>query len=450
MSSFRGEVTIHKFLFSKLLLRIMIIIPVKIPSIQLLSKTAILRGQLPLNRIAEPNEKIASTVAEILKSIREKGDPALLRYTQKFDRATFTAKSIRLRSKAPQPDLPIVRLLDGALKNIRAFSKRTIPKKWSQKNSDGAWVGEIYHPIQRVGLYVPGGTAPLVSSALMTVGLAQLAGVPEIVVATPPRINPFLHYALERCGATEIYQMGGAQAIGALAYGTQTIKRVQKIFGPGNAFVVEAKRQVCGAVAIDLLPGPSEIAVIADETANPAFIAADLLAQGEHGHGSQAILISPSLTILKAVQQELLKQAQQCSRKEYIMEVLEQGCHLLLVPTLELALTLADQYAPEHLSLIVKNPERAIPKMKNSGAIFIGNYSPVAVGDYWAGPSHTLPTGGAGKSFPGLTIEQFYKRTSMVQYDAVSMRKAAPKVAALAELEKLDAHAQSAMIRFHE
>ena len=427
----------------------MIVSPVKIPSIQRLSKTAILSGNLSFNRFAEPNAEIASTVAGILKAIRQEGDKALLSYTKKFDRATFTSKTIRLKSRALKPDQEVIQLIDGALKNIRAFSKRNIPKKWSQKNNDGAWVGEMYHPIQRVGIYVPGGTAPLISTALMTVGIAQLAGVPEIVVATPPTINPFLHFALERCGATEIYQMGGAQAIGALAYGTESIKRVQKIFGPGNAFVVEAKRQVCGAVSIDLLPGPSEIAVVADETANPAFIAADLLAQGEHGHGSQAILISASLPILKAVQKELLLQAEQCVRKEFILEVLERGCHLLHVPSLDLALTLADQYAPEHLSLIVKNPENAIPKIKNAGAIFIGNYTPVAVGDYWAGPSHTLPTGGAGKSFPGLMIEQFYKRTSMVQYDEISIRKAAPSVAGLAELEKLDAHAISAMIRFH-
>lgn len=427
----------------------MIVTPVKIPSIQRLSKTAILSGKLSINRFAEPNAEIASTVAGILKAIRQEGDKALLSYTKKFDSTTFTSKTIRLKSRALKPDQEVFQLIDGALKNIRAFSKRNIPKKWSQKNNDGAWVGEMYHPIQRVGIYVPGGTAPLISTALMTVGIAQLAGVPEIVVATPPTINPFLHFALERCGATEIYQMGGAQAIGALAYGTESIKRVQKIFGPGNAFVVEAKRQVSGVVSIDLLPGPSEIAVVADETANPAFIAADLLAQGEHGHGSQAILISPTLSILKAVQRELLIQSKECVRKEFILEVLERGCHLLHVPSLDLALTLADQYAPEHLSLIVKNPEKAIPKIRNAGAIFIGNYTPVAVGDYWAGPSHTLPTGGAGKSFPGLMIEQFYKRTSMVQYDEISMRKAAPSVAGLAELEKLDAHAISAMIRFH-
>ncbi|MES2309113.1 MAG: histidinol dehydrogenase [Verrucomicrobiota bacterium] len=421
----------------------------KIPTIQTISKTAILRESLSFNRFAEPQDAIQSKVSEILKAIKTQGDQALLAYTKKFDRATFTSKTIRLKSKAPKPDAETLDVLQGALKNIRAFSKRNIPKKWSQKNHDGAWVGEMHTPIQRVGIYVPGGTAPLVSTALMTVGIAQLAGVREIVVATPPPVNPFLHYALELCGATEIYQMGGAQAIGALAYGTESIKRVQKIFGPGNAFVVEAKRQVCGAVAIDLLPGPSEIAVVADETANPAFIASDLLAQGEHGHGSQALLISPSLDLLKGVQMELALQASQCTRKDFIMEVLSQGCHLLHVPSLELALTLADQYAPEHLSLIVKNPKRAIPKIKNAGAIFIGNYSPVAVGDYWAGPSHTLPTGGAGKSFPGLMIEQFYKRTSMVEYDARSIRKAAPSVAALAELEHLDAHAKSAMIRFH-
>lgn len=421
----------------------------KTPVIRKISASQISSQKLKWNRFAEPSLEIEFKVSTILKAIRTQGDQALLRYTREFDRISLTPSSISLTSKPPVPNRETITLLKTALQNIHDFSKRNLPKNWSQKNRDGGRVGESYSPLQRVGLYVPGGTAPLVSSALMTVGIAKLAGVPEIVVATPPPVNPFLHYALKLAGATEIYQMGGAQAIGALAYGTQTIRRVQKIFGPGNAFVVEAKRQVCGAVAIDLLPGPSEIAVLADDSANPAFIAADLLAQGEHGHGSEALLISPSVTLLKSVQQELLKQAPLCTRQKYILDVLSQGCLLLHVPNLEAGCQLVDQYAPEHLSLIVKKPAFFVNKIRNAGAIFIGNYSPVAVGDYWAGPSHTLPTGGAGKSFPGLMVEQFFKRTSLVEYDAKAIRKAAPSVAALAELEKLDAHARSALIRFH-
>lgn len=422
---------------------------VKMTPIRKVSNNEVLSGKLSFNRFAIPSTSIQSTVSTILKSIQKDKNKALLHYTLKFDRVRLTSQSILLKKKAPRPNRETMALLKQALSNIHQFSKRNIPKNWIQKNPDGAWVGESYSPLQRVALYVPGGTAPLVSSALMTVGIAKLAGVKEIVVATPPPVNPILHYALTLAGATEIYQMGGAQAIGALAYGTETISRVQKIFGPGNAFVVEAKRQVCGAVSIDLLPGPSEIAVLADDSANPAFIAADLLAQGEHGHGSEALLISPSLALLKATQKELSLQAQKCSRQNYILNVLSQGCHLLHVPTLELGAKLVDQYAPEHLSLIVKNSKPFLTQIRNAGAIFIGNYSPVAVGDYWAGPSHTLPTGGAGKSFPGLMIEQFFKRTSLVEYDEESMRRAAPSVAALAELEKLDAHARSAMIRFH-
>ncbi len=419
----------------------------KTPSIEVWSEARIRSGTHPLQRFAEPSAALESRVKEILADVRKRGDAAVLELTARFDKVQLTSKSLRLHASPPRPSKEIDRLLREALGNIQSFSKERVLRSWRKKNRDGAVVGEEYHPFERVGLYVPGGTAPLVSTALMTVGLAQQAGVKEIVVATPPKVNPYLHYALQLCGVTEIYQMGGAQAIAALAYGTKSIRRVQKIFGPGNAFVVEAKRQVFGSVAIDLLPGPSEIAILADESARADYVAADLLAQGEHGHGSQAILISTSERFLQSVQKELVRQAEACERKEFIAEVLAAGCRLVRVPSLKVGIQLAEDYAPEHLTVMVKNADRVAKSIRNAGAIFIGNESPVAAGDYWAGPSHTLPTGGAGKSFGGLTIEQFYKRVSWVAYDSKSIRKAAPRIAAMAALEQLDAHAKSARIR---
>ena len=309
-------------------------------------------------------------------------------------------------------------------------------------------MGEKFDPLERVGIYVPGGTAPLVSTALMTVPLAKEAGVREIVVVTPPPVNETLVYALRKAGATEIYQVGGAQAIAALAYGTNTISRVQKIFGPGNAWVVEAKRQVVGAVAIDQLPGPSEIAVIADDSARSDFVAADLLAQAEHGHGSQVIFVTPSAKLLAEVEAELAKQAPLLARGKHLTDSLEHGCTLILVEDVGEAIGIVEDFAPEHLSLIIKDARQWASHIRNAGAIFIGNYSPVAAGDFIAGPSHVLPTGGAAKAFSGLTIDQFFRRTSIVEYPERSLLRVRPQIETLCALEQLDAHSRSVAIRF--
>jgi histidinol dehydrogenase len=270
------------------------------------------------------------------------------------------------------------------------------------------------------------------------------------VVTTPPPVNETLVYALRAAGATEIYQVGGAQAIAALAYGTTTIARVQKIFGPGNAFVVEAKRQVVGAVAIDQLPGPSEIAVVADDTARADFVAADLLAQAEHGAGSQVLFVTCDAKLLAAVETELAVQAAKLSRGKHLSEVLEKNCILILVEDVGEAIGIVEDYAPEHLSLVIKDARQWAAHIRNAGAIFIGNFSPVAAGDFIAGPSHVLPTGGAAQAFSGRTIDQFFRRTSIVEYPQRALHRARTHIETMCAVEQLDAHARSVTIRFDE
>ena len=308
--------------------------------------------------------------------------------------------------------------------------------------------GERFDPFQRVGIYVPGGTAPLVSTAIMTCTLAAAAGVPEIVVTTPAgkdgTVNPALLHALQFSGATEIYKIGGAQAVSALAYGTATIEPVLKIFGPGNAYVVEAKRQCFGQVAVDLLPGPSEILIIADSSATPAWIAADMLAQAEHGHGSIVVFVTNSARMLEEVRREFDSQLSQLSRQSHLAEV---STFLVLVKSLADAVAIANDFAPEHLSIVTKNDEQLASQIRTSGAIFLGAMSPVVGGDLVAGPSHELPTGGAGKSFAGLTVDQFQRRTSIVRFDEKSLRKSLAAIETFSALEGLDAHGRSASIR---
>ncbi|MCE0482684.1 MAG: histidinol dehydrogenase [Methylacidiphilales bacterium] len=401
-----------------------------------------------LNRHAEPMASRFVAVAEIIATVRREGDAALVRYAKKWDGIDLPRNGLAVPSRTPQPPPAIRTAIDYALKNIRSFYKLRKPRNWSRKNREGATVGEKFDPLERVGIYVPGGTAPLISTALMTVPLAKEAGVREIVVVTPPPINETLVYALRTAGATEIYQVGGAQAIAALAYGTDTIARVQKIFGPGNAWVVEAKRQVVGAVAIDQLPGPSEVAVVGDDTARPDFIASDLLAQAEHGAGSQVLFVTPSAKLLAAVEGELAKQAPKLAREKHLTEVLEHGCTLILVEDVGEAIGIVEDFAPEHLSLAIKDARQWAAHIRNAGAIFIGNFSPVAAGDFIAGPSHVLPTGGAAKAFSGLTIDQFFRRASIVEYPERALLRARPHIEAFCAAEQLDAHARSVTIRF--
>ncbi|TSA35004.1 MAG: histidinol dehydrogenase [Verrucomicrobiaceae bacterium] len=411
-----------------------------------------------LNRRLVPDPKVRGVVAKILSDIEAKGDAALLRYAKKFGGPSMTPAQIPVAPAETaraiaELDPDVRRAISAARANVRNFARRSLRKSWFMKNRQGAVVGERFDPFQRVGIYVPGGTAPLVSSAIMTCTLAAAAGVPEIVAVTPAGksggVHPALLAALAECGATEIYRVGGAQAIAALACGTKTIRPVQKIFGPGNAFVVEAKRQVFGRVAVDLLPGPSEVLVIADKTANPKWIAADLLAQSEHGHGSQSILVTDSPKILSAVEKALGKQTKLSQRPKALGAALKNAT-LVLVPDMDAAVKLANDYAAEHVSIATARPGEIALRLTTTGAIFLGGLSPVVGGDFLAGPSHELPTGGAGKSFAGLTADQFQRRTSIVMFDEPSLRASLPYLETFSAIEGLDAHGRSASIRLEK
>ncbi len=404
-----------------------------------------------LQRHAEARPEVQETVHDVIRDVRAEGDAALVRFTERFGGPKLSARQLLVTGKATV-DAEVRRAIATAHTNVHAFAKRSLRKNWSAKNAQGAVVGERFDPFQRVGIYVPGGTAPLVSTAVMTVTLAAAAGVPEIVVTTPAgadgAVNEALRFALAYCGATEIYRVGGAQAIAALAYGTPTIRPVQKIFGPGNAYVVEAKRQVFGQVAIDLLPGPSEILVLADASANPAWIAADLLAQAEHGKGSSILFVTNSAKLLAAVEKQIASQLTTLNRQEHLAGVIAHDCVFILVKSLKDAIAIANDFAPEHISIVTNDDAKIAAQIRTAGAIFLGGFSPVAAGDFLAGPSHTLPTGGAGKSFPGLTVDMFQRRTSLVRLDAKSLKKSVGTIAKLSEVEGLDAHGRSATIRF--
>lgn len=401
--------------------------------------------------------QIEQRTRTILDAVRTRGDAAVLEFTARFDGAKLAAEQLAVtQAEVMAASLKANKSLRAAVAeaetNIATFAKKSRRKDWWMRNSHGAVVGEKFDAFQRVGVYIPGGTAPLVSTALMTVTLAKVAGCREIVVTTPcgsdGSINAALLFAARAAGATEIYRVGGAQAIAAMAYGTPTIRRVQKIFGPGNAYVVTAKRLLVGYVAIDLLPGPSELLVLADDTANPKFAAADLLAQAEHGSGHERVwLVTPSAKLRKAVEREVAKQLPRLARREFIKRVLAENAWLIQVKSLADGVALANQLAPEHCELMVRKAREVSRRLVTAGAIFLGPWSPTVLGDYVAGPSHTLPTGGAGASFAGLTVDQFQRRTSVVEYSRASLEKALPAVKQFAELEGLEAHGRSAEIR---
>lgn len=413
-------------------------------------------GLKKLRRRLVPDPAVVGVVREILENIGRRGDKALIEYTEKFGGPRLKPKDLlvaedELKAAWMSCSSKDKRVLREAHANVKDFARRSLRKGWSARNRQGAKTGERFDPLGRVGIYVPGGTAPLVSTALMTCTLASVAGVPEIVVCTPcdqqGHVARPLLAALKLAGATEVYRVGGAQAIGALAYGTASIHPVDKVFGPGNAYVVEAKRQVFGLVGVDLLPGPSEVVVLADSSANPAWIAADMLAQAEHGHGSSVGLVTTSKRLMTQVALEIDKQSARLSRGTHLREVIEKNTFLVFARSMDAAIEIVNDFAPEHTSLAVADAWQIAARLTTSGALFIGHHSPVAAGDFMAGPSHELPTGGAGRAFPGLTTEMFQRRTSFVEMSPESVAASAPIVAALAEMEGLDAHAQSAMIR---
>tara|TARA_B100000963_G_scaffold355002_1_gene372475 strand:- start:1656 stop:2945 length:1290 start_codon:yes stop_codon:yes gene_type:complete len=409
-----------------------------------------------LDRRAEPSRELEEVVAGIVDEVRKRGDRALIDFTRKFDKAKLNAASLFVSEKEFAEAEAMVtpttkRAIRSSRRNIHAFAREGLRKDWKRKNAEGAVVGERFTPFDRVGIYVPGGKAPLVSTALMTGAFAQAAKVPEIVAATPVgptgTVNPDLLYALMQSGATEVLKVGGAQAIAALAMGTKSVRRVDKIFGPGNAFVVEAKRQMVGAVSIDLLPGPSEVMVVSDSSGDPVCIAADLLAQAEHGGDSVVGFVTNSFRLQKQVEKEVARQLKQLSRAEYIEESLRKAGFVVLVRSIDDAIKICNEFAPEHLSLVVKDERRCLNEIRTAGAIYLGNTSAIAVGDFLAGPSHTLPTGGAGKSFSGLRPDQFQRRTSIVKMDKGSVKKSLPVVQEFARMEGLDAHGESVRLR---
>jgi histidinol dehydrogenase len=411
------------------------------------------------SRTSAVSPAMAASVAAILADVRMQGDRAVARYARKFDGAVlrprdFRVKPAELAAAAKRLPADRRRALAAAQANIVAFNRRGLPRGWTGRNPQGAAVGEKFDPIRRVGLYVPGGQVPLASTVLMSVSLARLAGCPEIVVCTPSSakgaVASELLAALHFSGVKEVYRIGGVQAVGAMAFGTATIPAVDKIFGPGNAYVCEAKRQVFGPVGVDSLPGPSELMVIADGTARADFAAADLLAQAEHGSGREKIhLIGTSAKVLDAILAEFDRQLALLPRAESVRRVVADGFLAVEVGSLIQAAAIANAVAPEHLELLVK--ASAVPALTRAittaGAIMIGNETPTALGDFTAGPSHVLPTGGAGRFLSGLRVADFIRRTSLVRYDRASLRRAAPVVAAFAAVEQLAAHGRSVAIR---
>jgi len=402
---------------------------------------------------------VSEVVSSVLADVKARGDDAVLEYTKKFDKAELKAADMKvdptLLKDAEKSLSPAERkAIRQAISQVKEFHKKTLPKNWKAKNDQGGIIGERFYPINRVGLYIPGGNVPLVSTVVMTAVLAKQAQCPQIAVCTPPQadgtVAPGMLAALSLVGVTEVYKVGGVQAVGAMAYGTDTIPAVDKIFGPGNAFVMEAKRQVLGTVGIDLLPGPSEVMIIADSGANANHVAADLLAQAEHGSGKEIIYFATtSKALLKKIEKAIAKQLPELSHAEKCDYVLKNRFLAVQCKNMDQAVAVANYVAPEHLELQVadKSIEPLTKDITTAGAILQGYNTPTVLGDFTAGPSHTLPTGRAGRFFSGLQATDFMRRSSIVRYNAKSLAKAAPVVATFARLEKLDAHGRSLTIR---
>lgn len=403
--------------------------------------------------------RVVESVTTILADIREKGDVGIVEHVAAIDKVQMTPDSFRVPEAEMDKALASLdadtrmAILDS-IANVRSFHEKGMPKSWSGQNPHGATVGERFYPIDRVGLYIPGGNAPLVSTILMTAIPAKIAGVPSIAAFTPPgkdgSVNTGLLAAFKLCGVSEVYRIGGPMAVGAMAYGTMMIEPVCKIFGPGNAYVAEAKRQVNGTVGIDIFAGPSEVLIVADSSANPAWIAADLIAQAEHGSGFEKVTLAtldPSLP--EKVQLELNNQIPSRKHKVTIEKVLREGYLVVDCDTFEQACELANFMAPEHLEVHLPDELAArLPDLVHTaGAIFLGHYTPTVLGDFAAGPNHTLPTLRTGRFYSGLQITDFLRRSSITHYDAASVKKAARAVRTFATLEQLDGHGESLELR---
>ena len=412
-----------------------------------------------LRRVRERNVALHSglmnQVRSIIDDVRMRGDAALIDYAAQFDGCAMQPAELRiseeeLRHIASTVERNVLAALGEAIRNVRRFHEHERQSSWEIETEHGVRLGQRITPIERVGLYVPGGTASYPSSVVMNVVPAQVAGVQQIVVATPPlslRENPAVAAALLQVGVTEVYAVGGAQAIAALAYGTQTVPRVDKITGPGNRYVAAAKKLVFGTVGIDSIAGPSEVVIIADDTARAEFVAADLLAQAEHAEDASAILVTTSERLANDVVTEVARQMESLPRRFIVEKSLVQYGAILVVPDLDEACALVNELAPEHLEILTRDDEAVAARILHAGAIFLGPYSPEVVGDYFAGPNHVLPTAGAARFSSALGVYDFVKRTSTLRYSREALKQSADKITTLAKTEGLEAHARSAAVR---
>jgi histidinol dehydrogenase len=399
--------------------------------------------------------ELLKQVGAIIDDVRRRGDEALVEYTRRFDGVELRPDELRvgedaLRSSAAKVDKEVLAALRLAIKNVTAFHARQVEESWEIAPADGVRLGQRITPLERVGLYVPGGTAAYPSSIVMNVVPAQVAKVERLVVVTPPRTmaeNPAVAAALVELNVNEIYSVGGAQAIAALAFGTQTIPRVDKITGPGNKYVAAAKKLLFGVVGIDAVAGPSEVVIVADESARAEFVAADLLAQAEHGEDASAVLITTSEKLAADVKREIESQMESLPRRAIVATSLRDYGAIVLVNTLDEACALVNELAPEHVELVTGEDEAIAARIKHAGAIFFGAYTPEAVGDYVAGPNHVLPTGRTARFSSALGVYDFVKRTSLLQYSAEAFSSVVESIDVLAQCEGLAAHARSASIR---
>lgn len=404
-----------------------------------------------------PKVDVAEIVSQIIKNVRKNGDQALYEYCERFDRVKLDALEVTEEERKAAMDAvdpEFVRILEKAAANIRKFHQSQVRTSFIINDTDGVVMGQKVIPMDRVGIYVPGGTAAYPSTVLMDSIPAKIAGCGQIVMVTPPgrdgKVNSAILAAANIAGVDRIFKVGGAQAVAALAYGTKSVPRVDKIVGPGNAFVAEAKRQVFGQVAIDMIAGPSEILVVADATANPAFVAADLLSQAEHDKLASAVLVTDSMELAKAVQQQIETQLEKLPRQEIARASIDDNGKIIVADTLNTAIDIANEIAPEHLELCVNNPFDYLDKIRHAGSIFMGKYCPEALGDYLAGPNHTLPTSGTARFSSPLSVDDFVKKSQYTYYTPKALKKVARDIAYFAETEGLDAHARSAMIRLEE
>jgi len=401
----------------------------------------------------EDKQDVSYVVSEIIDNVKQNGDSALFEYSQKFDKANLSSLEVtkeEIDNAYNSCDKKFIDILLEAKENIYKFHSHQVRNSFIINEENGVVTGQKVTPIEKVGLYVPGGTAAYPSSVLMNCIPAKIAGVSEIIMVTPPtggNVNPVILAAAKIAGVDRVFKIGGAQAVAALAYGTKSVPKVDKIVGPGNAFVAEAKKQVFGKVAIDMIAGPSEILIVADGKSNPAHISADLLSQAEHDKNASAVLVTDSMDLATDVQKEIEAQLSTLPREEIARASIENNGKIIVTPSLSIAIDVANEIAPEHLEICVDNPFDYLSEIKNAGSIFMGRFSPEALGDYFAGPNHTLPTSGTARFSSPLSVDDFVKKSQYTYYTQEAFTKIADKVAAFAEREGLSAHARSASVR---